>query len=128
MKRQAPTERAIVEMMASAYEQRDQPDPRRLAAIEQHLLDQPRLRARKQVAWWWLIAALATGAASAWWWTVNYDSYQGLDKPAMVILPPVEAPAALKRSPDVGRAEDAESNAPDKPTSKTGPVIYQRER
>ena len=75
MKHEAPTEREIADLFAPAYEKWAEPDARRLAAIEQRLLERPRRRAAS--AWWWLFAALATGAASALWWAVDYDSGKG---------------------------------------------------
>jgi hypothetical protein len=120
MKREAPTEREIAEMIAPAFERLPAPDSRRLAAIEERLMEQPRLRGRTKIAWWWLAAALAAGAASALWWAVDYDSGQGPDEPEPAIAVPPLAPQVQQPAPP-DRPADAKS-AP-----KQGPMIYQRE-
>lgn len=128
MKRQAPTEREMTDLIASAFDRGPSPDPRRLAAIEQQLLGQPRLRARPKSVWWWLAAALLAGAASALWWAVDYDSGKEREPPAPSVTPPSVAPSVPKQSTRSGRSEDAESTAAGEPAQKQGPVIYTRER
>ena len=44
MKREAPTEREMADLFATAFERLAEPDARRLAAIEQRLLERPRRR------------------------------------------------------------------------------------
>lgn len=123
MKREAPSDREIAELIAPAFERLPAPDTRRLAAIERQLLEQPRLRRRTKIAWWWIFAALATGAASALWWAVDYDSGQGQGEP----VPAVTLPSAADPPARPGRSEGAESKPAGEPERKQGPVIYQRE-
>ena len=128
MKRQVPTEREMTDMIATAFERLPAPDARRLAAIEQQLLEQPRLRGRSKFAWWWLVGALVAGAASALWWAVDYDS--GMEQkalPSSVTSTPM-APSTADKPSRPGRSEGTESTPADGPTQKPGPVIYQRER
>ncbi len=128
MKRQVPTEREIADMIASAFEQLPAPDARRLAAIEQQLLEQPRLRGRTKFAWWWLAVALVAGAASALWWTVDYDSGKSEEAPVPSVTSPSVAPSAPEQPARPSRSEDAESKSAGEPAQKQGPVIYQQER
>jgi hypothetical protein len=128
MKREAPTEREITDLIASAYEGMAAPDPRRLAAIEQLLLEQPRLRGRTKFAWWWLVGALVGGAASALWWVVDYDSGKERKEPGPAVMSPSVAPSVTNRSAAPSRPEGAEPNSAGEPAQKQGPVIYQRER
>ena len=129
MKREAPTEREITDLIASAYERGTEPDPRRLAVIEQSLLAQTRLRrGRAKFAWWWLVGALVAGAASALWWAVNYDSVERQNQPAPEVISPSEAPLTTAPLVDPSRSGDAESKSAGEPDRKNGPVIYQRER
>mgnify|MGYP001558977540 CR=1 FL=1 len=128
MKREAPTEREIADLIASAYEGWAAPDARRLAAIEQRLLAQVRPRRRAGIAWWWLFAALATGAASALWWAVDYDSGKEQETPVPSVTSPSVAPSALDQPASPSRSEGAESKSAGEPAQKQGPVIYQRER
>jgi hypothetical protein len=131
MKREALTEREIADLIASAYEGWATPDPRRLAAIEQQLLEQPRLRGRTKIAkiaWWWLAGALVAGAASALWWAVDYDSGQGREEPVPAVTPSSVAPSVADTPMRPGQSESAESKTAGEPAQKKGPVIYQRER
>jgi hypothetical protein len=128
MKRQVPTEREMTHMIATAFERLPAPDARRLAAIEQQLLEQPRLRGRSKFVWWWLVGALLAGAASALWWVVDYDS--GMEQKALppsVNSTPI-APSASDPATRPSRTEGAESTLTDEQDRKNGPVIYQRER
>jgi len=122
MKREAPAEREIADLIASTYEGLAAPDPRRLAAIEQQLLVRPRRRV--SIAWWWLVGALVAGTASALWWTVNYDSDQGQGEPVpAAMLPPVKPP--VENNPTyTDRSAGAEST----PADKHSPFIFKRER
>ena len=61
MKRETPSDHEIAGLIAPAFERLPEPDPRRLAAIEQSLLEQPRLPRRTRFAWWWLAGALVAG-------------------------------------------------------------------
>ena len=124
MKREAPTERDIANLLATAFERMPEPDARRLAAIEQQLLAQPRLHGRKKIVWWWLIGALVAGAASAMWWAMDYDSDQGQGEP----VPGISTSPATDRSASPGRSESAETSSNSRTDRKTGPMIYQRER
>ena len=110
MKHEAPTEREIADLFAPAYEKWAEPDARRLAAIEQRLLERPRRRAAS--AWWWLFAVLATGAASALWWAVNYDSGKERKTPVPEISAPPAAPPAVEPSAPPSRSEGADRNRP----------------
>ncbi len=126
MKRQVPAEREIAGLIASAYEGLATPDPRRLAAIEQRLLERPRRRAG--IAWWWLVGALAVGAASALWWAVDYDSGQGQEEPVSAVIAPSVAPSTADQPTRPSQPEGAASKPAGEPAQKQGPVIYQRER
>jgi hypothetical protein len=128
MKRQVPTELEITDMIASAYERIATPDPRRLAAIEERLLEQPRLRGRTKIAWWWLAGALVAGAASALWWAVDYDSGQGQEEPVPAVIAPSVAPSTTDQPTRPSQPEGTESKPAGEPAQKQGPVIYQRER
>jgi hypothetical protein len=128
MKREAPTEREITDLIASAYEGMVAPDARRLAEIEQRLLEQPRLRGRMKYAWWWLIGALVAGAASALWWAVDYDSGKGRETPVPALTSPPIVPAAADKPVPRGKSEGTESKSTGETAQKQGPVIYQRER
>ncbi len=121
MKREAPSDREIAEMIAPAFDRLPAPDPRRLAAIERHLLAEKKSSGRSEIAWWWLAGALLAGAASALWWAVDYDSGKGPEEPIPGITAPtvVPPPAEQRARPDRPAGE---------PTQKQGPVIYQRER
>jgi hypothetical protein len=123
MKREAPTEREIADLFAPAYEKQAEPDARRLAAIEQRLLERPR---RIGSAWWWLFAVLATGAASALWWAVNYDSADGPEPtvPAIVSPPVSTAPSGPAQPPR--QTGSPETKSADAPAPKQGPVIYRK--
>lgn len=126
MKREAPSDREIAEMIAPAFDRLPVPDPRRLAAIEERLMEQPRLRGRTNYAWWWLIGALVAGAASALWWAVNYDSSDGpeLTVPE-IVSPPASTPAPGPAQPP-GQTGGSETKSVDAPTPKQGPVIYRK--
>lgn len=129
MKREAPTEREIADLIASAYEEWAAPDPRRLAAIEQRLLAQAgSRRGRAKLAWWWLVGALVAGAASALWWAVDYDSGREQKAPVPSVASPSVAPSTADQPSPFSRSEDAESKSAGEQDRKTGPVIYQRER
>lgn len=116
MKREAPSDREIAELIAPAFERLPAPDSRRLVAIEERLLERPR---RHTFAWWWLAAALATGAASALWWVVSYDSGKGREELVPAVTPSV---APSEQSVRPSQPEGAES------ARKPGPVIYRREQ
>jgi hypothetical protein len=128
MKRQVPTERELTDMIAKSFERLPAPDPRRLAAIEQQLLEQPRLRGRAKFSWWWLAAALMAGAASAWWWVVDYDSGKEQEAPLPSVTSPSVAPSAPEQPARPSRSEGAGSKPAGEPAQKQGPVIYQQER
>lgn len=124
MKHEAPTEREIADLFAPAFDRLAEPDARRLAAIEQRLLQRPRRRAG--AAWWWLFAVLATGAASALWWSVNYDSAEGTKSPVpAVVSPPASTPAPGPAQPQ-GQTGSSETKSADAPAPKQGPVIYRK--
>ncbi len=127
MKREAPSDREIVEMIAPAFDRLPVPDSRRLAAIEERLMEQPRLRRRSKIAWWWLAAALVAGAASALWWAVDYDSGNGQEESVPAVM---SSPATLPREkhsvPDRPAGVEPESAGGE--ASKKGPEIYRRER
>ena len=127
MKREALSDREIAEIIAPAFDRLPEPDSQRLAAIEQRLLEQPRLRGRTKFAWWWLAGVLAAGAASALWWAVDYDSGQ-VQKPAPVTMPPRSVPSAANEKARPRPAEDAGPATDREPVQKQGRVIYQRER
>jgi hypothetical protein len=126
MKREAPTEREIADLFTPAFDGLAQPDARRLAAIEQRLLERPRRRAG--IAWWWLAAALAVGTASALWWAVDYDWGRKQEEPVPEITSPSMAPSAMDIPTRPGRTENTESTPADGSAQKQGPLIYQRER
>lgn len=121
MKRETPSDHEIAGLIAPAFERLPEPDPRRLAAIEQSLLEQPRLPRRTRFAWWWLAGALVAGAASALWWAVDYDSEEGVEQP----VPGIAAP---KAAPPVTPPARGDSKAPASPAQKPGPRIYRREQ
>ena len=129
MKREAPTEREITDLIATAYEGWTAPDARRLAAIEDRLLEEagPRRR-RAKVAWWWLIGALVAGAASALWWAVDYDSGKGREEPVPALTSPPIVPMEAGKPTPPGKSEGTESKPAGEPAQNQGPVIYQRER
>lgn len=124
MKREAPTEREIAELFGMAYDKGAEPDARRLAAIEQRLLERPRRRVGN--AWWWLFAVLATGAASALWWSVNYDSGDASMPPEPGISAPPVVPTTVEPAANPARPDGAAADATGKPAPKQGPIIYQR--
>ena len=126
MKREVPTEREVADMIASAYEGLAAPDSRRLAAIEQRLLEHPRRRAG--IAWWWLVGALVAGAASALWWAVDYDSGKGREEPVPAVISPTVAPSTAEQPTRPNRSEGAESKSAGEPVQKKGPVIYRKEQ
>jgi hypothetical protein len=128
MKRQVPTEREMTDMIASAYEGLATPDARRLAAIEQKLLERPRLRGRSKFVWWWLVGALLAGAASALWWAVDYDSGKEQEAPLPLVTSPSVAPTVADQPARPSGSEGATSAPAGEPVQKQGPVIYQRER
>lgn len=128
MKREAPTEREIADLFAPAFDRVAEPEPRRLASIEQRLLEQPRLRGRRKVAWWWLIGTLVAGAASALWWAVDYDSGEGQEEPAPTVVSPSVAPSVADQPRRPGRSEGAESKPAGEPAQKKGPMIYRKEQ
>lgn len=128
MKHEPPAEREIADMIASAFERLPAPDARRLAAIEQQLLEQPRLRGRTKFAWWWLVGALLAGAASALWWAVDYDSGMEQETPVPALTSPSVGPTPADRLARPDRPAGAESMPAGNPAQKQGPVIYQRER
>lgn len=128
MKRQVPTEREMTDTIATAFERLSEPDSRRLAAIEQKLLEQPRLRGRSKFVWWWLAGALLAGAASALWWAVDYDSGMEQKAPPPSVNSTPMAPSTADKPSRQGRSEGTESTPADGSTQKPGPVIYQRER
>ena len=128
MKRQVPTERELTNMIATTFERLPAPDPRRLAAIEQQLLEQPRLRGRTKFAWWWLVGALVAGAASALWWAVDYDSGKEQEAPVPSVTSPPMTPPVANPPARPDRPASAESAPAGNPAQKQGPVIYQRER
>lgn len=128
MKRKAPTEREMTDMIATAFESLSSPDPRRLAAIEEQMLAQTGSRGRTKIAWWWLAGALVAGAATAMWWAVDYDSDDGRKESLPAIKSPsVTAPPA-KLPTRVDGTDSAESAPAGNPAQKQGPVIYRRER
>ncbi|MHB8743018.1 MAG: hypothetical protein ACYC9L_07800 [Sulfuricaulis sp.] len=124
MKHEPPSEREIIDLIAPAFDRLPLPDSRRLAAIEQRLLDRPR---RWALAWWWLAAMLAAGAASALWWTMDYDSGKDQAVPKVTAVTPSVVPAVTGQPAPSGRPGAAESAPAVEPTSKPGPVIYQQE-
>lgn len=126
MKRETPAEREIVDLIAKTYEGWTKPDPRRLAAIEQRLLERPRRGAG--IARWWLAAALVAGAASALWWAVDYDSDEGQKELVPAVAAPTVAPSTADPSTRPSRSEDAESIPAAEPAQKKGPVIYRKEQ
>lgn len=129
MKREAPTEREIADLIASAYEGLGVPDARRLAAIEQSLLAQTRLRrGRAKFAWWWLIGALVAGAASALWWAVDYDSDKEQETSVPAVTTPSMAPSVAEQPAPPSHSEGMESKPAGESAQKQGPVIDQRER
>ena len=128
MKREAPTEREIADLIASAYEGWAEPDPRRLAAIEDRLLARARPRDRAKFVWWWLVGALVAGAASALWWAVDYDSAEGQKELGPAVISPSAAPSAVEPPARLGRPEAAESKSAVEPAPQQGPVIYRREQ
>ncbi|MBI3574798.1 MAG: hypothetical protein HY083_03990 [Gammaproteobacteria bacterium] len=128
MKREAPTEREIADLIAPVFDRVAEPDPQRLAAIERQLLEQPRLRGRSKLAWWWLVGALLAGAASAWWWAVDYDSGKEQEAPAPSVTSPSVAPSTANETARPRPAEDAGPATDREPAQKQGRVIYQRER
>jgi hypothetical protein len=128
MKRQVPTEREMMDMIASAYEGWATPDPRRLAAIEERLLEQPRLRGRTKFAWWWLAAALVAGAVSALWWAVDYDSGQGQEEPVPMVTPSSVAPSVADQPARPSQSEGTESKPAGEPAQGKGPMIYRKEQ
>lgn len=128
MKREAPTEREIADLIASAYEGWAEPDPRRLAAIEDRLLARARPRDRAKFVWWWLVGALVAGAASALWWAVDYDSGKGREEPVPALTSPPIVPMEAGKPTPPGKSEGTESKPAGEPAQNQGPVIYQRER
>jgi hypothetical protein len=128
MKREAPTERDITDLIASAYEGMAAPDARRLAAIEQRLLEQPRLRGRSKFVWWWLVGALLAGAASALWWAMDYDSGNEQGESVPTVMSPPVAPPVVKPSAPTDRSAGVESKPAGEQEGKKGPEIYRRER
>ncbi|MCR4303397.1 MAG: hypothetical protein NUV63_04095 [Gallionella sp.] len=128
MKREVPAEREIADLIASAFDRLPAPDARRLAAIEQRLLEQPRLRGRTKFAWWWLAAALVAGAASALWWAVDYDSGKGREAPVPAVTSPSVAPSTADQPTRPNRSEGAESKLEGELAQKKGPVIYRKEQ
>ena len=125
MKREAPTERDIANLLATAFERMPEPDARRLVAIEQQLLAQPRLRGRKKIVWWWLIGALVAGAASALWWAASHDSGEGREE--TTVSPSVASPA--REQPAHANSENGtDSKSTGNPASKPGTTIYRQER
>jgi hypothetical protein len=128
MNHEPPAEREIADMIASAFERLPTPDARRLAAIEQRLLEQPRLRGRAKFAWWWLAAALVAGAASAWWWAVDYDSGKEQEAPPPAVTSPSVAPSVADQPARPSQSERAESKPASEPVQKKGPVIYRKEQ
>lgn len=128
MKRQVPTEREMTDMIATAFERLPTPDARRLAAIEQQLLEQPRLRGRTKFVWWWLVGALLAGAASALWWAVDYDSGQGQGEPMPTVTSPSVTPSVTQPPARPSRSEDAESKPVDGPANDRSSLIFKRER
>jgi cytoskeletal protein RodZ len=127
MKPKTPSDREIAELIAPAFDRLPAPDARRLAAIEERLLEQPRLHGRKKIVWWWLAGALAAGAASALWWAVDYDSAIEPGEPAPAVTSPSVAPAPPAQPARPDRPADTESAPAAPPSSKPGPKIYQRE-
>ncbi len=127
MRRQVPTEREMTDMIATAFERLPAPDARRLMAIEQQLLEQPRLRGRAKIAWWWLAAALVAGTASALWWAVNYDSVEEQNQPVPRVIVPSVAPSAEPPAHPT-RSESAKSNTAGEPANDRSPFIFKRER
>jgi hypothetical protein len=128
MKREAPTEREIAELIASAFEGLPAPDARRLAAIEQQLLAQTRSRGRTKIAWWWLVGALVAGGATAMWWAVDYSSVGGQKESLPAIKSPAVTAPLAEQPTRVDGADSTESTPAGNPVQKQGPVIYQRER
>jgi hypothetical protein len=128
MKHEPPAEREIADMIAKAFERLPAPDARRLAAIEQQLLEQPRLRGRTKFAWWWLVGALVAGVASALWWAVNYDSGKEQEALPPSVTSPSMAPTGADQPARPSGSEGATSAPAGEPVQKQGPVIYQRER
>jgi len=128
MKRKAPTEREMTDMIATAFESLPSPDPRRLAAIEEQMLAQTRSHGRTKIAWWWLAGALVAGAATAMWWAVDYDSDDGRKEPVPAIKSPAVTAPLAEQPTRVDGADSTESAPAGSPAQKQGPVIYQRER
>lgn len=128
MKRQAPTERELTDMIAKAFERLPAPDPRRLAAIEERLLTEERSRARSKIAWWWLAGALVAGAATAIWWALDYDSVEGEKEPIPKLISPSAEPSVVKQPARPSQSEGTESKPAGGPAQKQGSVIYQKER
>jgi hypothetical protein len=128
MKRQVPTEREMTDMVATAFERLPEPDAWRMAAIEQKLLEQPRLRGRSKHAWWWLVGALLAGAASALWWAVDYDSGKGREEQVPAVAPSSVAPSVADQPIHPGQSQGTESKPAGELAQKQGPVIYQKER
>jgi hypothetical protein len=126
MKRQVPIEREMTDMIATAFERLPAPDPRRLAAIEQQLLEQPRLRGRTKYVWWWLVGALVAGAASALWWAVDYDSGEGRKAAAVEEIPAPPPATVYPSQPDRSLNQEATSEA--KSTPKDSTLIYRRQK
>ncbi|BAV32711.1 hypothetical protein SCL_0389 [Sulfuricaulis limicola] len=124
MKHEAPTEREIADLFAPAFDRLAEPDARRLAAIEQRLLERPRRRVG--AAWWWLFAVLTTGAASALWWAVNYDSADGPEPTAPEIVSPPASTPAPEPAPPPGQTGNSETKSAGAPAPKQGPVIYRK--
>jgi hypothetical protein len=127
MKRQVPTEREMTNLISMAFERLPAPDARRLAAIEQHLLEQARPRRRTSFAWWWLVGALVAGAVSALWWAMDYDSEQG-QKPVLLELRSMPSSPTASEPARLRPGDPADSTPAGEPAQKKGPMIYQRER
>jgi len=118
----------MTDLIASAHEGLAEPDARRLAAIEQRLLEQTCSRDRSKTVWWWLAGALVAGAASALWWAVDYDSGKEQKTPVPGNVPPLVAPPAAEQPARADRDESTDSVSAGNPAQKKGPTIYRKEQ
>ena len=121
MKREAPSDREIAEMIAPAFERLPAPASARLKAVEGRLAYALARRETKRRAagwYWWLIAVLVASGAAAWWSDGYFDREP---EPAEQRTEP--GAAATEAAPNRG-SEPAEPAAP----SGGQREIYRRER